>query len=172
MLPIVAVSIAGLVYLAVARPAGAQSAGGQEARHNREAGVRVCVGGDVTLGTNLDTTWVTTPTRSRRGGRLGPPRPRPRGIVPLPDPDSLLAPLRPLLRDADVVLLNVEGAIGEGPAPPKCREGSTNCYAFRQPPRTAAALRRLAGDAPMVGNLANNHANDAGPEGLRATAEH
>ncbi|HJU64960.1 MAG TPA: CapA family protein [Gemmatimonadaceae bacterium] len=135
------------------------------------AGIRVCAGGDVTLGTNLDTSWVYTPPR-RRPGRPPPPRRRPGSVVALPDPDSLLLPLRPLLRDADVVLINVEGAIGEGPAPRKCREGSEFCYAFRQPPRTATAIRRLSDSGAVVGNLANNHAGDAGPEGLVATTQH
>lgn len=128
----------------------------------REAGeaerpVRVCAGGDVTLGTNLDTSWV------QRAGR---------GVRALPAPASLVSPLRPLLDDADLVLLNVEGAIGEGPVSrQKCREGSTNCYAFRQPAAAAAALRGSARrEAAVVGNVANNHARDAGWDGLRETA--
>jgi poly-gamma-glutamate capsule biosynthesis protein CapA/YwtB (metallophosphatase superfamily) len=72
-----------------------------------------------------------------------------------------------LLADADVVLLNVEGAIGQGPAPQKCPKGSTSCFAFRQPPSTARALRRLADSAAVVGNVANNHARDAGDDGFR-----
>ncbi|NIU76839.1 MAG: hypothetical protein GWN71_25750, partial [Gammaproteobacteria bacterium] len=67
------------------------------------------------------------------------------------------------------MLLNIEGAIGSGPAPRKCRPGSTACYAFRQPPYVADALRRFAGDAALVGNVANNHAMDAGPEGWSVT---
>lgn len=126
-----------------------------------KAGVRVCAGGDVTLGTNLDTGWARRASQ-RYGVR----------VDPFPDPDSLLAPLRPLVEDADVVLLNVEGAIGEGPAPRKCRPGSTQCYAFRQPTGTAAALRRVADSAAVVGNVANNHAGDAGWQGLRATIRH
>ena len=56
----------------------------------------------MTLGTNLDTGWAGSASR-KYGMR----------VDPFPAPDSLLAPLRPLLADADVVLLNVEGAIGE-----------------------------------------------------------
>ncbi|NIN71544.1 MAG: hypothetical protein GTO46_06360 [Gemmatimonadetes bacterium] len=122
-----------------------------------ERAVRICAGGDVLMGNNLDTLWAA---------RLG------RDVPPFPDPDSLLAPLHGLVSDADVVLLNVEGAIGEGPAPRKCRPGSTRCYAFRQPVAAAAALRRVAGDAAFVANLANNHANDAGYEGFTATMSH
>jgi hypothetical protein len=128
----------------------------------RMGGPRVCAGGDVTLGTNLDTGWVHTAS-----ARLG------RRVAALPSPDSLLAPLRPLLIDADIVLLNVEGAIGEGPpARRKCAPGSTSCFAFRSPIAAAAALRGVAPEARVVGNVANNHARDAGDPGWRATARH
>lgn len=117
--------------------------------------VRVCSGGDLLIGNNLDTLWALR-----------------RGVPPHPDPDRLLDPLRPLVADADVLLLNIEGAIGDGPAPSKCRPGSSSCYAFRQPPAVAAALRRLAGEAELVGNVANNHAMDAGLAGFEATQRH
>ncbi len=123
--------------------------------------LRVCAGGDVLLGNNLDTTWAL-----RAGTRLGT-------LVPsTPDPDSLLAPLKPLVQDADVVLLNIEGAIGEGPAPSKCRPGSTRCYAFRQPADAAQGLRRLHPEGAVVGNVANNHAMDAGSSGFETTGRH
>ena len=127
----------------------------------RLAPLRVCAGGDVTLGTNLDTTWAVR--NSARGGAR---------IQPLPDPASLLLPLRPLVEDADILLLNVEGAIGEGPFEPKCGPNSKNCYAFRQPITTARALRSLGGHSPVVGNIANNHAGDAGQRGRRETIAH
>ncbi|MEX2179661.1 MAG: CapA family protein [Gemmatimonadaceae bacterium] len=121
---------------------------------------RVCSGGDVTLGTNLDTAWA-------RSGEL---RLRQYGVSA--HPDSLLAPLRPLFVDADIVLVNVETAIGEGVlAEPKCAPNSRNCYAFRGPPESAPALRALGNDsAVVVGNVANNHARDAGRTGLDSTA--
>lgn len=119
------------------------------------ADARVCAGGDVTIGTNLDTSWAAR-----------------RGVDPFPDPDRLVSPLAPLVADAQIVLLNVEGAIGEGPAPRKCREGSTNCYAFRQPVPVAGALRRVNPAAAVVGNVANNHARDAGVSGLALTVRH
>jgi hypothetical protein len=115
----------------------------------------VCAGGDVMLGNNLDTLWA-----ARASERLG------WRVPPFPDADSLLAPLRPLVRDADVVLFNIEGAIGDGPAERKCRPGSTTCYAFRQPPNVAASLARFAYPAAMVANVANNHSMDAGPDGF------
>jgi hypothetical protein len=128
----------------------------------RQRGPRVCAGGDVTLGTNLDTTWVFTAS-----ARLG------RRVAAFPDPDSLLAPLAPLVADADVLMLNVESAIGRGPVSrQKCAPGSTACFAFRSEPAAAAALRRLAGAAPLVGNVANNHARDAGVDGWYATMRH
>lgn len=120
--------------------------------------VRICAGGDVLLGNNLDTLWA-----GRASTRLGV------SVDPFPDPAELLAPLRPLVHGADLVLLNVEGAIGEGPAPAKCRPGSTACYAFRQPVSAASALARFAGPVPVVGNVANNHALDAGLDGYHTT---
>ena len=128
----------------------------------RQGGPRVCAGGDVTLGTNLDTTWVFTAS-----ARLG------RRVAAFPDPDSLLAPLAPLVSGADVLLLNVESAIGRGrPSRQKCAPNSTACFAFRAEPEVAPALRRLAGAAPLVGNVANNHARDAGDDGWYATMRH
>lgn len=132
------------------------------ARRAPPRGVRICVGGDVLLGTNLDTSWT-----ARASARLRRPVPA------LPDADSLVAPLRPILRGADVVLVNVEGAIGDGEAPPKCGPASTACFALRQPPAAAGALRRLVGESGVVvANLANNHSRDAGAEGLDETRAH
>jgi hypothetical protein len=124
--------------------------------------VRVCAGGDITLGTNLDTAWANMGARRLRSQY---------GLSD--EPDTLIAPLRPLFADADVVLLNVETAIGVGPATLKCGPRSRNCYSFRSPPSGASALRTL-GDtsAVVVGNVANNHARDAGPEGVDSTIAH
>jgi hypothetical protein len=116
----------------------------------------------VTLGTNLDTTWVFTAS-----GRLG------RRVAAFPDPDSLLAPLQPLLADADVAMLNVESAIGEGPpARRKCAPNSSTCFAFRTQIEAAGAVSRAAGGRPVVGNVANNHARDAGEAGWYTTMRH
>jgi Bacterial capsule synthesis protein PGA_cap len=116
--------------------------------------IRFCAGGDVSLGTNLDTSWVV--------GRYVDGAP----AHALPNPRDLLAPIVPLVADANVILLNVEGAIGEGPAPRKCARASTLCYALRQQPSVAAALRHVNDSAVVVGNVANNHAHDAGDAGL------
>jgi hypothetical protein len=156
-----------LVVLALAFVAEEADAQSQRRRERRQpvardttVGVRVCAGGDVTLGTNLDTAWVRT-ARLRLGRR----------VEALPDPATLLEPLRPLLQDADVVLWNVEGAVGDGPVNRrKCAPGSTACYAFRMPAATAGALRGVAADsATVIGNVANNHARDDGDVGRRNT---
>jgi hypothetical protein len=121
--------------------------------------LRLCAGGDITLGSNLDSAWAINAEAmlwSRFARRA--------------DPDSMLVPVRPLFEQADVVLVNIEGAIGDGPAFKKCGPKSRSCFAFRQPPAAADALRHLGGPtARVVGNLANNHSHDAGPEGLAMT---
>ena len=120
--------------------------------------VRVCAGGDVTLGTNLDTAWAARAQRRMRDT-----------LHRSDEPDSLLVPLRSLFAGADIALVNVESAIGRGPAPSKCGPGSTNCFAFRAPLSSARALRSIAPRARVVGNLANNHARDAGNAGQDST---
>jgi len=146
-LPRPGVYIAALALLASA--AGAQPPAKKE--------VRLCAGGDVSLGTNLDTSWAV----NRFDGAAR--------VRALPDPRELLAPLSGLVSGAGILLLNVEGAIGEGPAPRKCAHRSTLCYALRQQPSVAAALRQLDDSGTVVGNVANNHAHDAGDAGLRET---
>lgn len=124
--------------------------------------IRVCAGGDVTLGTNLDPAWARIAEDSLRTvfGRS-------------PDPDSLAPALSPFLAGGDLVLLNIEGAIGEGPAPKKCGPRSTSCFAFRQPIAAAAALRRAVdSNVVVVGNVANNHSRDAGDAGRDSTIAH
>ena len=120
--------------------------------------MRVCAGGDVTLGTNLDTAWAAHAQLRMR-----------ESLHRSDEPDSLLAPLRPLFAGADIALVNVESAIGEGPSPSKCGPASTNCFAFRAPLASARALRSIAPRARVVGNLANNHARDAGNPGQDST---
>jgi hypothetical protein len=123
------------------------------------APVRVCAGGDVTLGTNLDTAWL----------RIASARLRTH-FHQSDEPAALLRPLRPLVADAHLILVNVESAIGEGATPSKCGARSTNCFAFRAPVSSAVALRSLgAAGRIVVGNVANNHARDAGKEGRDST---
>lgn len=159
-------SLAGALGLALvaAQASAAQQTAGADSASAAAAGPRICVGGDVTLGTNLDTTWVTRAAKYLR-----------RPVRALPPPAHLVAPLVPLVSDADIVLLNVEGAIGEGPAATKCdstAHAAHRCFALRQPPSAARALRSLAPRGAVVGNVANNHAHDAGVRGLEQTIEH
>ena len=112
----------------------------------------------MTLGTNLDPAWSRTASAKLRT-RFGRED----------DPASLIAPLRPLVADAELVLVNVESAIGQGPTPSKCGPRSSNCFAFRAPLASARALRSLSPSGQVVGNIANNHARDAGSEGHDST---
>jgi hypothetical protein len=124
------------------------------------ATVRFCAGGDLTLGTNLDTSWTKVVST-----RLHRP------VAALPSPDSLVAPLRPLFAGADFALVNVEGAIGDGEPPfAKCAGTTSGCFALRMPASAAAAIRSVSRHT-VIANLANNHARDAGAEGLRETRE-
>lgn len=120
--------------------------------------VRVCAGGDVTLGTNLDRAWSRDATvKMRETFGLGD------------SPSELLAPLKPLVASADILLLNIESAIGRGRTPSKCGKRSTNCFAFRGPIASASALRAVSPTRIVVGNVANNHARDAGDDGQDTT---
>ena len=122
--------------------------------------VRVCAGGNVTLGTNLDTAWA----RRITGGA-------PDAVAALRAPDTLVFPLRRLVAGAGVVLLNAEGAIGDGPVvETKCALGRRFCYLLRMPSAAAPALRGVA-DPPavVIANVANNHSHNAGASGFRAT---
>ena len=126
--------------------------------------VRVCMGGDVSLGTNLDTTWVD---RAAKWMRHRP--------AALPEPSHLLAPLVPMLNGAgaDLVLVNLEGAIGDSvvgaDTTAKCTGGTARCYALRMPTSAASALRHLRDSGEVVANVANNHSRDAGVAGLTHT---
>lgn len=140
---------AAALSLILAAPAVAQ----------RQAPTRVCAGGDITLGNNLDPAWA------RSSAALMADQ-----YARSADPDSLLEPIRDFFSDADIVLVNVESAIGEGPAARKCGPRSTSCYAFRSPTSSAGAIRRLGrAGAQVVGNVANNHSHDAGNAGFDIT---
>ena len=146
--------------LRAARAADSAARVRERERERRAAAlIRICAGGDVTLGTNLDTAWARYASK-----KLKHP------VAALPSPDSLLIPLRPLVADAEVVLLNIEGAVGEGETPvDKCAKTTSGCYALRMPLAAAEAIRKVNSKAIVVANLANNHARDAGAEGLAET---
>ena len=131
----------------------------REEEKRASASIRICAGGDVTLGTNLDTTWTAYASKKLK-----------RKVAALPSPDSLLMPLHPLVADAQVVLLNIEGAVGEGASPlDKCAGSTSGCYALRMPLDAARAIRRVNAKAIVIANLANHHARAAGAEGLAET---
>jgi hypothetical protein len=128
------------------------------AERERNGSVKVCAGGDVTLGTNLDAAWARKAafTLQREYGRSDAP-------------DELIAPLKSLFAGADIVLLNVESAIGSGRTPSKCGPKSKDCFAFRAPTAAARALATVAPGKIVIGNVANNHSHDAGNDGRDTT---
>jgi Bacterial capsule synthesis protein PGA_cap len=78
----------------------------------------------------------------------------------LADPNTVLAPIAPVLSAADVAVVNLETAITErGTAQSKQ-------YVFRAP---AVALQALAAAGVDTASVANNHGMDYGPEGLQDT---
>ena len=76
------------------------------------------------------------------------------------DPTTALAPAEPALAAADLAVVNLETAVGEGGRP------EPKDYAFRAPPSALTALRSAGID---VASMANNHALDYGPGALGET---
>jgi len=74
------------------------------------------------------------------------------------DPSGLLAPIAPVLGEADIAVANLETAVTNGGA----AAGKT--FVFRTPPSAFAALR---GGSVDVVSMANNHGMDFGEAGLR-----
>ena len=72
-------------------------------------------------------------------------------------PSTTLAPIAPLLRRADVAMVNLETAVTTRGAP------QTKEFVFRAPPTAFAALRGASVD---VATMANNHGLDYGRAGL------
>jgi poly-gamma-glutamate capsule biosynthesis protein CapA/YwtB (metallophosphatase superfamily) len=80
-------------------------------------------------------------------------------------PSSIFARVRAPLRAADVAIGNLEGTLSTGGSS-KCGAGSSGCFSFQAPPRSAALLRDAGFDDL---NVANNHAFDYGSAGQRQT---
>jgi hypothetical protein len=91
--------------------------------------------------------------------------PIPEGNLPPDDGAHLLDPVAPLLRDADLTFLNLEGPLCDTGVSTKCRPGSP-CYAFRTPTAYAAYLEAAGVD---LASTANNHAADYGEACRRET---
>lgn len=90
------------------------------------------------------------------------------GLAGLPgDPDATLGRTAAALRDADVAVVNLEGALTRAGSPTdKELEDPGNRYWFRSPPSALGVLARSGVDAVSV---ANNHGADYGLDGLRDT---
>jgi poly-gamma-glutamate synthesis protein (capsule biosynthesis protein) len=73
-------------------------------------------------------------------------------------PASVLAPIAPVLRRADVAVVNLETAVTDSGSP------ASKAYTFRAP---ATAFDALEAGGVDVANVANNHGMDFGPKGLR-----
>jgi capsule synthesis protein PGA_cap len=80
---------------------------------------------------------------------------------------SFFSQVDTLLR-GDLVIGNFEGVLADTGESPKCRPNSTHCYAFATPTWLASRLAE-AGFTHL--NLANNHANDYGPDWRLHTQE-
>ena len=95
--------------------------------------------------------------------------------LPPDDGAHLLEPVAPLLRDADLTFINLEGPLCDTGQSTKCpgygkkrkRPRKRTCYAFRTPTRFGQYLADAGVD---VASTANNHAGDYG-ESCRRTTE-
>ncbi|MBN2800717.1 MAG: CapA family protein [Deltaproteobacteria bacterium] len=89
---------------------------------------------------------------------MGTDFPHPTDYLPPNDGADLLAGVIPLLRDADMTFVNLEGPLCDTGTTDKCAPGQ-NCYAFRTPTRYGDYL--VAAGVDVV-STANNHAEDFG----------
>jgi poly-gamma-glutamate synthesis protein (capsule biosynthesis protein) len=74
------------------------------------------------------------------------------------DAAGMLAPIAPVLEQADLAVVNLETAVTNSGSP------AAKAYTFRTPASAFAALR---GGGVDVASMANNHGLDYGPAGLR-----
>jgi poly-gamma-glutamate capsule biosynthesis protein CapA/YwtB (metallophosphatase superfamily) len=108
----------------------------------KDAKVRIRATGDVMLGTTV-----------------------PEGHLPPEGPDGVISAVRPLLEDADLTFVNLEGPLCDVGTTTKCRSPK-GCYAFRSPTAFGQALKDAGVD---VTSTANNHSGDFGEECRRQT---
>ncbi|MFP2925362.1 CapA family protein, partial [Pyxidicoccus sp. 3LG] len=106
------------------------------------AKVRIRAVGDVMLGTTI-----------------------PDDVLPPDGAASVIAGVRPLLEDADLTFINLEGPLCDGGKTTKCRSKG-NCYAFRSPTSYGQVLKEAGVD---LASTANNHSGDFGEECRRET---
>ena len=86
--------------------------------------------------------------------------------LPPNDGKDLFAPVRDILKDADVTFGNLEGTLLDKGGDVKHCKDPSKCYAFRSPERYAKYLVEAGFD--MV-SLANNHSGDFGLSGREKT---
>jgi Bacterial capsule synthesis protein PGA_cap len=92
-----------------------------------------------------------------------------RTALPPNDGEGLFQEVSEHLRGGDLVFGNLEGTLSDGEEGGRCREDKSPwCFEFRTPARYVRHLKQAGFN---VVNLANNHAWDFGPEGLRNTLE-
>ena len=92
-----------------------------------------------------------------------------RTALPPNDGEGLFQEVSAHLRGGDLVFGNLEGTLSDGEEGGKCREEKSPwCFEFRTPARYVGHLKH---NGFNVVNLANNHAWDFGPEGIRNTLE-
>ncbi len=115
--------------------ASASAQGTPRSKPPKDARVRIRAVGDVMLGTDF-----------------------PEGLLPPDDGVSSLSAVAPLLRDADLTFVNLEGPLCDNGETKKCRK-TGNCYAFRSPTRYGKYLQEVGVD---VASTANNHSGDFG----------
>ncbi|RKG99289.1 CapA family protein [Corallococcus sp. CA053C] len=89
----------------------------------------------------------------------------PEGYLPPEGGGSVIASVRPLLEDADLTFVNLEGPLCDTGRTTKCRSPA-NCYAFRSPTSFGQYIKDAGVD---VVSTANNHSGDFGEECRRAT---
>jgi poly-gamma-glutamate capsule biosynthesis protein CapA/YwtB (metallophosphatase superfamily) len=89
----------------------------------------------------------------------------PEGHLPPNGADGVISAVRPLLEDADMTFVNLEGPLCDGGVTTKCHSAK-NCYAFRSPTAFGQALKDAGVD---VASTANNHSGDFGEECRRQT---
>ncbi|MDR2368953.1 MAG: CapA family protein [Deltaproteobacteria bacterium] len=115
--------------------------GGASAQGAPEGGLRVAAVGDIMMGTE--------------------------NLLPPDGGAGFFKDVAPYLKDRDLVIGNLEGPLTDRGAPTKAIVPGRS-YCFRTPPSYGRFLKE-AGFTAM--SLANNHANDYGPEGRAQTIE-
>jgi poly-gamma-glutamate capsule biosynthesis protein CapA/YwtB (metallophosphatase superfamily) len=135
------VLLAGLVAMAGYGADVVQAKAGNLAIETRA--VRIVAAGDVMLGSH----WPNA------------------GELPPGNGAKALSAVADIFRGADVTIANLEGVMSDG-STIRPMKGTGHEFRFLMP---TAYAQHLAKAGIMVANLANNHSNDAGPEGRSST---